>query len=93
MFRRPMMYITSAFAVTILISHYYSVYIALAIIIVAGLFLFSKVASIKRQEVYCFIVIYMVSGLLCFTFTDAEKSVLEIVNKGANLGITSEIIA
>lgn len=77
MFRRPMMYITSAFAVTILISYYYSVYIALAITIVAGLFLFSKAASIKRQEVSCLIVISMVSGVLCFTFADAEKSAFE----------------
>ncbi len=77
MFRRPMMYITSLFAATILISYYYSTYFALPITVVVGLFLFSKSVSIKRQEVSCLIVISMVSGLLCFTFADAENSVFE----------------
>lgn len=77
MFRRPMMYITSLFAATILISYYYSTYFALLITVVVGLFLFSKSVSIKENKVSLLIVISMVSGVLCFTFADAEKSFFE----------------
>ncbi len=77
MFRRPMMYITSAFAVTILISYYYSVYIALLITAAAVLFLFSSALSVNNSSIIFCIVLSMVTGIFCYSFSSKEKSVFE----------------
>jgi len=80
MFRRPMMYITSIFAATILMSYYYSTYFALLITAVVGLFLFSASSYIKRREVSFFIILSMISGVLSFTFDNAEISTFDDMN-------------
>ena len=58
-------------------SYYYSSYFTLLMTSVVGLFLFSRAVPIKKKEVSFLIVISMVSGVLCFTFADAEKSAFD----------------
>ncbi len=77
MFRRPMMYITSIFAVMIIISFYYGVYIALLITVGAALFLFSSSVSVNNSSIIFCIILSMISGTCCYSFSCAERSAFD----------------
>lgn len=77
MLRRPMMYITSLFAASILTAHYYSAFFALAMTGAGALFLFYLRRFSLSDITVLLLTASMVSGNLCYIFHDEDKSRLE----------------
>lgn len=77
MFRRPMMYITSIFAVAIIISFYYSAVLTIVLTGAVALFLFSSESFIENKTIALLLIVSMISGTLCFVAHDSKPDIFK----------------